>query len=910
MKKHKFFAVFTAALLAFTVFGCKQNDDSNPEKCTLTYDSNGGSGEMKSTTGDEGSEITLAANAFTRTGYTFSEWNTKTDGSGDKYADKAKIKLTANTTLYAQWTANTYTVKFDANGVIGDAPANIPATYDVEFELPKNAFTKIGYNFAGWNTKADGNGSNYEANATVKNLTTENNATVTLYAQWADRGTHKINYVLNDGNHSGTPTTSFKETEDVTLGTAERTGYTFIGWYEAENFSGNTVTSWKAGEKTEDVTLYAKWVANTYTVKFDKNANDATGDAPTEIQATYDVEFALPENTFTRIGYNFAGWTTKADGSGTNYEAKSSVNNLTAENGATVTLYAKWTAIVYSITYELDGGTNADDKPASYTIEDSITLKEPTKDGYTFDGWYESSNFSGTAIANWKSGEKTENITLYAKWNANTYTVTFDKNADDATGDVPADISATYDKEFALSENTFTKIGYNFAGWNTEADGNGTDYEANTKVKNLTAENNATVTLYAKWEAIEYKITYENTENATNDNPASYTIEDSITLKEPTKDGYTFEGWYTDKSFTEESKVTEIKKGSIGEMTLYAKWTANNYTVSFDANGGTGSMTPQIFTYGTSQALSENTFTRTDYDFVGWATSANGNVTYKDSQDYSISAENVTLYAIWRDIISFKKIPAVSITGSETWNPASNVFVSGRVLDIKAFWMSDHEVTQAEWKDVMGSAPSDMAPADGNADNNPVNYVSWYDAIVYCNKRSIKEGLTPCYTINGFTNPDDWGDVPPMMTSNYTWNAATCDFKATGYRLPTEAEWEWAARDKENYTYAGSNDKNEVAWYSSNSSSKTHEVKTKKSNGYELYDMSGNVNEWCWDWYSSSISTDTPATGVSYLKPLRCIRGGSFLSGGIRLENIAYRLSDHLGDRMETIGFRVVRTAE
>ena len=356
-------------------------------------------------------------------------------------------------------------------------------------------------------------------------------------------------------------------------------------------------------------------------------------------------------------------------------------------------------AIVYSITYELDGGTNADDNPTSYTIEtEKVTLKEPTKDGYTFDGWYESSNFSGTAVTSWKSGEKTEVVTLYAKWTANTYTAKFDANS--GSDDAPAEIQATYDVEFELPENTFTKIGYNFTGWNTKADGSGTGYEANAKAKNLTAEKGATVTLYAKWEAIEYNITYK-LDGGTNvdGNSASYTIEDSITLKNPTKAGFTFEGWYTDNSFTEESKVTEIKKGSIGEMTLYAKWTANNYTVSFDANGGTGSMTAQTFTYGISQALSENKFIRTGYDFVGWATSANGNVTYKDSQDYSIGAENVTLYAIWRDIISFKKIETVSITGSETWTPESKVFISERVVNLKAFWMSDHEVTQAEWKD-------------------------------------------------------------------------------------------------------------------------------------------------------------------------------------------------------------------
>ena len=370
---------------------------------------------MKSMTGNEGSEITLTPKAFTRTGYTFAEWNTSEDGSGKVYEDKDKIKLTANTTLYAQWKANTYTVKFDANGGSGDIPADISATYDKEFELPENTFEKIGYNFAGWNTKTDGKGTNYEANTKVKNLTAENGATVTLYAQWANRGTHNINYVLNDGKHIDSPTTSFKETEDVTLGTAERTGYTFGGWYEAEDFSGTAVTSWKSGEKTEDVTLYAKWDANTYKVKFDKNADDATGEAPEEIKATYDKEFALPENTFTKIGYNFAGWNTKTDGKGTNYKANANARNLTEENNATVTLYAKWEAITYTITYELDGGTNAPDNPKSYTIETvTVTLKEPTKDGYTFDGWYTDNKFENK-ITEFKKGS-TGKMTLYAKW--------------------------------------------------------------------------------------------------------------------------------------------------------------------------------------------------------------------------------------------------------------------------------------------------------------------------------------------------------------------------------------------------------------------------------------------------------------------------------------------------------------
>lgn len=220
----------------------------------------------------------------------------------------------------------------------------------------------------------------------------------------------------------------------------------------------------------------------------------------------------------------------------------------------------------------------------------------------------------------------------------------------------------------------------------------------------------------------------------------------------------------------------------------------------------------------------------------------------------------------------FVQIPTGTFTMGDTYGAGNSDELPTHSVTLNSFYMSKYEVTQGEYQAIIGSNP---ASSSGVGSNYPVYNVSWYSTIKYCNLRSINDGLTPVYSINNSTDPTSWGEVPTFNSN--AWNAVICNWTANGYRLPTEAEWEFAARggtSTPDYPYSGSYNVNVVAWYSSNSSSTSHEVGNKEANALGIYDMSGNVYEWCWDWhgdYSSNPSSNpTGASGGS----TRELRGG------------------------------------
>ena len=235
--------------------------------------------------------------------------------------------------------------------------------------------------------------------------------------------------------------------------------------------------------------------------------------------------------------------------------------------------------------------------------------------------------------------------------------------------------------------------------------------------------------------------------------------------------------------------------------------------------------------------------------------------------------------------------------------------------------MSEHQITRAQFQTIMGTDPSDPNKSSGLTD--PVQMVNWYHAIAFCNKLSLAEGLTPVYSVNGIS---DWaglsfGAIPTI--SNADWNGATADWDADGYRLPTEMEWMWAAMgapsdgqgggtNTSGYLkdFAGSDGSNSIddyAWYNGNSGNMTHPVGTKLPNELGLYDMSGNVFEWCWDWYSDAIPAGTK---IDYQgaasSTFRVVRGGSWDSSASSC-TVAYRYALTPNFQGNKFGFRVVR---
>ena len=222
-------------------------------------------------------------------------------------------------------------------------------------------------------------------------------------------------------------------------------------------------------------------------------------------------------------------------------------------------------------------------------------------------------------------------------------------------------------------------------------------------------------------------------------------------------------------------------------------------------------------------------------------------------------------------------------------------------VSIKDFYISNHLVSQQEYMSLMNNNPSYFED-----NNNPVESISWYNAIEYCNRKSVLDNLTPCYTLNGVDDVSRWD------TKLEKWDNIFCNISVNGYRLPTEEEWEYAARggkklSANNYLYSGSNDINSVAFYYVNSNDSTHNIMQLQPNELGIYDMSGNVSEWCWDWFYKYTEPNQINPTRKLTNFFRIIRGGGWNDIAFSCR-VSFRNYAAPNMKNNKIGFRVVRS--
>ncbi|WP_167815196.1 InlB B-repeat-containing protein [Sporolactobacillus shoreae] len=541
----------------------------------VTYNDNGstaGSVPTDNNAYKEQDTVTVQNNTgnLGKDGYTFDGWNTKPDGSGTTYAPGAQLTMgTSDVTLYAKWTKNFYLITYNGNGSNEDditytTPLSEPGT---QFDVVANQFTRSGYSFTGWNTKADGSGTTYQPGDKYT-LGTFN---VTMYAQWAPIAQYHVAYDGNGNDGGFVPPQSVLTASGDTvtvqgnLGELSRSGYTFEGWNTESDGSGTTYHANDLLTISESsVTLYAQWEINSYSVSFERNGGSAADDQT----VNYGDKVSEPSEP-ARTGYTFDGW--YADSGLTKAFDFSTV--ITTNR----TLYAKWNPNHYTVRFDSNAGSAVTAIDADYGAIISVP-SVPTKEGYTFTGWYTDKNLTET----WDFNKDTVagDTTLYAKWTASRYSIMYDGNGNDG-GSVPSNESDQYKSAVTLARNTgnLSKIGYTFTGWNTESNGSGTAYAPGDSF----TLGSANVQLYAQWTINPYTVSFDsNGGSAISDQKLNYG-DSAVKPADPSQTGYTFAGWYADNGLT---KVFDFGTKITADTTLYAKWTANPYTVHFESNGG------------------------------------------------------------------------------------------------------------------------------------------------------------------------------------------------------------------------------------------------------------------------------------------------------------------------------------
>ena len=602
---------------------------------TVTFDTDGGS-RVESQTVTHGLTAKKPSSDPTKANHQFEGWYE--DQGFTKEFDFNK-QITSDTTVYAKWQIDRYEVRFISksstfatriidHGSTASAPDPAPMDEDEDF--------------IGWFTESD----------TAFDFGTEITGPLTLYAKWAAKPTYTVTYDPNTAVTTGSAPIDGKAYKNGAVvdvmgqGTLEKLGYSFIGWSQSADGSpvGATFVMGNA-----NVILYAQWAPITYKVAYD--GNGATGGSMINSTHIYDDQASyLSPNGFERTGYTFIGWATSKYGS-VKYGDRAKAENLASNQDEVVRLYAKWRANTYTVTYNENGGEGTMNKTThTYNSLQLLAGNRFTKPGYTFIGWAKTADgpvaYVNRAPVFNLASEQDDNVNLYAKWMPNPYMVVYLSNG--GSGFTMPSLH-TYDSANTeyLTPNGYEKTGHEFAGWSRSKNGTPV-YEDGQEVHNLTT--GYTYVLYAQWTINDYNVTFEST-------GGSYVPDQTVTYNEPIdmpmnpiKPGYNFAGWFTSSELTTAWDFDNDKMPA-GNIILYAKWDAKNYTVTYNSNGGTGGTTAvSTHVYDILSELTPNGFTREGYTFVGWNEAADGSGQYYfDKEQVAKLADGGTieLFAQW-----------------------------------------------------------------------------------------------------------------------------------------------------------------------------------------------------------------------------------------------------------------------
>ena len=547
---------------------------------------------------------------------------------------------------------------------------------------------KTNRTFYGWSANTDANdrdvpvGDTMDRNTLNANVRTEivmPARAKTVYALWAINPT--LSYNVNTPAGSNAPGTPASQTVPYNTAAADKSGwaagdtgkipgYRFDGWYTAPNggnkYDFNTPL-------TGNVTVYAHWVGNGYTVRF--AGNGATGGGTPDQAFQYNIGQNLHRNGFVRDGYTFTGWK-RADNQQA-YGDGQWVTNLTTQPNGIVTMVAQWSANEAHIRYNPNppagktaGGNGTPNWDGHTGDTPAIGGNGWTIDGYTFAGWATSPDGGGTKYAPGASWTANGTLTLYAQWTPGQASLTYDGNG--ATGGKTDPQTGKTDEKINVRDNGFTRDGYTFVTWNTQADCKGNAVKPNSE---WTLRGSST--LYACWAGNAQTLTYHGN-GATGGNTAAQSGKtgDELTTNANgfTRDGYTFVRWDTarDGSGTAygegKNGVSQYVMKPAGND-LYAIWKANPATIQYrnDWPNTTGSTPDTTGNTGDTVTISQNSFDRPGYTFTGWSTSKRGDPSLQPGDKHTLEPRTTTVWAQWKaDPAHLVYNSNIGTVGSET----------------------------------------------------------------------------------------------------------------------------------------------------------------------------------------------------------------------------------------------------